>query len=63
MYPKKLFKSLLSHVLDYKFSNNTKSPPDMLCYHSTSLILVVSHNLHNSEIHFFKKMASTQLLD
>lgn len=46
--PQKLFKWLLSHVLDDKFSNNNKSPPNMLCYHLTSLILVVSHNTHNS---------------
>lgn len=47
----KLLKCLLSHVLDYKFSINNKSPPqlfNMLCYHLTSSILVVSHNSHKT---------------
>lgn len=55
--PQKLLKCLLSHVLDYKFSINNKSPPQlftMLCYHLTSLISVVSHNSHKTKSTFRK---------
>ncbi|TNM85105.1 hypothetical protein fugu_009283 [Takifugu bimaculatus] len=56
--PQKLFKCLLSRVLDYKFSINNKSPPqqfNMLCYHLTSLISVVSHNSHKTLKSTFRK--------
>lgn len=56
--PQKLFKCLLSHVLDHKFSINNKSPPQLLnklCYHLTSLISVVSHNSHKTLKSTFRK--------
>lgn len=55
---------IISHVLDYEFSINNKSPPqlvNMLCYHLTSLISVVSHNSHKTLKSTFRKSGLKQL--